>query len=265
MIQIGVCQWILDCSGVDALHRAAELGFAGIQLGIGDEDTAVALRSPALQKVYLQAAEETGVEIVGIGISIMNKLPLHSPPDSDTGRRAWNVLRSALDTALAMGIGLAYCPSFFKGQISTNEEFERASAMLRRGCEYIDGQPLLLAMENSLDAAGHMRVIDLVDHPSLRVLIDGYNPVIFGHLAATLVRDLPSRYLCNQAHAKDGLNHVMGSASLGQGEGQFANFVQALRDVGFEGWLICENDYSSNAEERVAGDLATLNALLADA
>ena len=50
MIQIGVCQWILDRSGVDALHRAAELGFAGIQLGIGDEDTAVALRNPALQK-----------------------------------------------------------------------------------------------------------------------------------------------------------------------------------------------------------------------
>ena len=262
MIQIGVCQWILDRRGVDALHRAAELGFAGIQLGIGDEDTAVALRNPALQKIYLQAAEETGVEIVGIGISIMNKLPLHSPPDSDTGRCAWNVLRSALDTALAMGIGLVYCPSFFEGQIRTNEEFERASAMLRRGCEYIDGQPLQLAMENSLDAARHMRIIDLVDHPSLRVLIDGYNPVIFGHLAATLVRELPSSYLCNQMHAKDGHKNVMGSAPLGQGEGHFEAFVQALQAIEFDGWLICENNYNSNADELVAADLAVLRNLL---
>ncbi len=261
MIKVGVCQWIMDRSGVDAVARAAELGFAGIQLGISEDD--VEIRRPALQQACLRASQETGVEIVGFGINTMNELPLYSPPDSDEGRRCRDLLRSALDTALAMGVGLVYCPSFFAAEIRTDDQLERAGAALRSGCEYIEGQPVLLATENTLDAAGNRRLMELVDHPSMRVLVDGYNPVIYGHLASTLVRELPARYLCNQAHAKDGLNHVMGSAPIGQGEGHLVEFVQALKDVGFDGWLICENDYRSDADALVAQDLATLKELLA--
>ena len=259
MIKFGVCQWIMDRSGVDSLPRAAELGFAGIQLGIAEDN--LEIRRPALQKAYLQAAEATGVEIVGFGINTMNVLPLYSPPDSEKGRRCRDLLCSALDTALAMGVGLVYCPSFFEAEIRSDDELERAAATLRFGCEYVEDQPLLLASENTLDVARTRRLVALVDHPSLRVLVDSYNPVLFGHFAADLVRELPTPLLGDQAHAKDGRDQVMGNASLGQGEGHFADFVQALKDVAFEGWLISETDYRSNAEALAAADLAALRAL----
>lgn len=260
MIKFGVCQWIMDRSGVDALHRAAELGFAGIQLGISEDN--VEIHQPALQQAYLRASQETGVEIVGFGINTMNLLPLFSPPDSDAGRRCRDLLRSALDTALAMGVGLVYCPGFFAAEIKTDDQLERAAATLRSGCEYIEGQPVLLATENTLDVAGNRRLVELVDHSSMRVLIDSYNPVLFGHLASSLVRELPARYRSDQLHAKDGLNQVMGNAALGQGEGQFEGFIRALQEVGFDGWLISETDYRSNADELAAADLATLRELL---
>ncbi|MCY3945535.1 MAG: sugar phosphate isomerase/epimerase [Anaerolineaceae bacterium] len=259
MIKFGVCQWIMDRRGVDSLPRAAELGFAGIQLGIAEDD--LEIRGPALQRAYLQAAEETGVEIVGFGINTMNVLPLYSPPDSEKGRRCRDLLRSTLDTALAMGVGLVYCPSFFEAEISDDDQLERAGAMLRQGCEYIEDQPVLLASENTLDVARTRRLVEQVDHPSLRVLVDSYNPVLFGHLASDLVRELPTPLLGNQAHAKDGQNQVMGNAPLGSGEGHFREFVQALRDVAFEGWLISETDYRNNADALAAADLATLRAL----
>ncbi len=262
MIRIGVCQWSLDVRGVAALARAAQLGFAGIQLGLVDEATAAALKEPALQAAWLQAATETGVEIIGFGINALNNLPLHSPPDSEVGRRALQILQDGIDIAVAMDVGLVYCPSFMKADIRTDEELARASAMLRRGCDYIDGRPLLLATENGLDAAGHLRIIEQVDHPALRVLVDGYNPVRYGHYAADLVRELPARYLCNQAHAKDGRDLVSGSAPLGRGDGRFVAFVHALKTIDFEGWLISENNYDSNADELVAADLATLADLL---
>ena len=259
MIKFGVCQWIMDRSGVDSLPRAAELGFEGIQLGIAEDN--LEIRRPALQRAYLQAVEETGVEIVGFGINTMNVLPLYSPPDGDKGRRCRDLLRSALDTALAMGVGLVYCPSFFEAEIRSDDEVERAADTLRLGCEYVEGQPLLLASENTLDVARTRRLVALVDHPSLRVLVDSYNPVLYGHLAADLVRELPTPLLGDQAHAKDGRDQVMGNAPLGQGEGHFGEFVQALKDVAFEGWLISETDYRSNAEALAAADLATLRAL----
>ncbi len=261
MIRFGVCQWIMDCSGVEALPRAAELGFEGIQLGIAEENRAI--HEPALQNAYLRASQETGVAIVGFGINSMNVLPLFSPPDSDEGRRCHDLMRSALDTALAMGVGLVYCPGFFDAEIRTDEQLQRAAAMLRRGCEHIEGQPVLLATENTLDAARNLRLLELVDHPSLRVLIDSYNPVLYGHQAAALLHDLPARYQSKQMHAKDGRNQVMGNVPLGQGEGRFEDFVQALKDLGFEGWLISETDYRSNADELAAADLATMNALIA--
>lgn len=264
MIRIGVCQWSLDRGGVAALTRAARLGFAGIQLGIADEETAAGLTEPALRQDYLQAAEETGVAILGFGVNALNRYPLHSHPDSEDGRRAWRLLCSALDTALAMQVSLVYCPAFLRGEIRTDEELARASAMLRRGCEYVAGRPLLLATENSLDAAGHLRLIEQVGHPALRVLVDSYNPVVFGHRATDLLLGLPAEVLCDQMHVKDGLAHVMGSASLGQGEGHFEEFAHMLQARAFDGWLICENDYTTDAEERVAADLATLTRLFND-
>ena len=259
MIRFGVCQWIMDRRGVESLPRAAELGFAGIQLGIAEDD--LEIRQPALQRAYLQASEQTGVEIVGFGINTMNVLPLYSPPESEKGRRCRDLLHSALDTALAMGVGLVYCPAFFEAEIRSDDELERAAATLRHGCEYIENEPLLLASENTLDVARTTRLVELVDHPSLRVLVDSYNPVLYGHRAADLVRELPTPLLGNQAHAKDGRDKVMGNAPLGSGEGHFGEFVQALKDVAFEGWLISETDYRNNAEALAAADLATLRAL----
>lgn len=260
MIKFGVCQWIMDRSGVDALARAAELGFEGIQLGIREDD--LEIRQPALQQAYLQASRETGVEIVGFGINSMNILPLYNPPDSEEGRRSHDLLRSALDTALAMGVGLVYCPAFFAAEIRTDGQLEQAAATLRGACEYIEGQPVLLASENTLDVTRNLRLMELVDHPSMRVLIDSYNPFLFGHRAASLVRQLPARYQCNQMHAKDGQDRVMGNATLGSGECHFDEFVRALKDVDFDGWLISETDYRSNADELASADLATLRALL---
>ena len=259
MIKFGVCQWIMDRRGVESLPRAAELGFAGIQLGIAEDD--LEIRQPALQRAYLQAAGEAGVEIVGFGINTMNVLPLYSSPDSERGRRCRDLLRSALDTALAMGVGLVYCPSFFEAEIHNDDQLERAGVTLRQGCEYIEDQPVLLASENTLDVARTLRLVEQVDHPSLRVLVDSYNPVLYGHRAADLVRELPRALLGNQAHAKDGQDQVMGNAPLGGGEGHFGEFVQALKDVAFEGWLISETDYRNNAEALAAADLATLRAL----
>jgi len=260
-MRIGVCQWSLDRGGVAALARAAGLGFAGIQLGIVDEETAAGLMEPTLRQDYLQAAEETGVALLGFGVNALNRYPLHSHPDSEDGRRAWQLLRSALDTAPAIQVSLVDWPACWRGEIGTDEALARASAMLRRGCGYVAGRPLLLATENSLDAAGHLRLIEQVGHPTLRVLIDSYNPVVFGHRAADLLRGLPAEMLCDQLHVKDGLAHVMGSAPLGQGEGHFEEFAQALQARAFDGWLICENDYATDTEQRVAADLAALTRL----
>jgi sugar phosphate isomerase/epimerase len=96
----------------------------------------------------------------------------------------------------------------------------------------------------------------------MRVLIDAYNPVAYGYKAADLIHELRDM-MCNQFHAKDGLKNQSGSTTVGEGDGDFAATAQALRDIGFDGYVICENRYDVDTEARTAADLAALKRLFA--
>jgi sugar phosphate isomerase/epimerase len=89
------------------------------------------------------------------------------------------------------------------------------------------------------------------------VLIDAYNPVVYGYSTADMIRELHD-IMCNQFHAKDGLNRKGGNALVGQGDGDFPATAQALKDIGFDGYVIGENDYTVETESRTAADIATL-------
>lgn len=260
MITFGVCQWILDRKGVDAVHRAGELGFRAIQLGIPDVETVTQLQQPESQTAYKNAAVEAGVVIVGIGIQALAQSGLQSDPQSENGQTVWQVLTGVIDAALAMGIPLVYCPSLGDGEIKTEADLSATAAVLRRACDYIGERPLTLATENSLDVAGNRKLIEQVGHPRFKVLVDAYNPVVYGHHAVDLIRGLPD-HLCNQFHAKDGLDKQRGVARLGEGDGGFAESVAALKEIDFRGYIICENNYDADAEARTALDLATLRTL----
>ncbi len=258
-ITFGVCQWVLDTTGVAAVQRASELGFRALQIGVRSLDQFAEMQKPAVQAAYLAAAATHNIEIVGMSLGIFNQIALHDATQAD---KVWEILSSMIDVAIAMQIELVYCPSYADGIISNTEERSRTSAMYRRACEHIGDRPLLIATENSLDAAGNRALINQVNHPNLRVLIDAYNPVVFGENAAGLLHELED-VLSNQVHAKDGHNQQMGSAPLGQGDGDFMATVQALNDIGFSGYVICENNYDVATESRTAADLATLKRVFA--
>ena len=257
MITIGICQWMLDTLGVAAVQRASELGFPAMQIGVRSMDAFHEMRDPAVQAAYLEAAAAHHIDIVGMSLGIFNQIALHDTAQSYT---VWEILSQMIDAAVAMNINLIYCPSYGHGVISNDDELARTAAMFRRACDHVGDRPLLIATENSLNAAGHRRLVGQVNHSNMRVLIDAYNPVVYGENPAVMIRELQD-ILCDQFHAKDGRDRQGGTEPIGQGDGDFAAAVQALKDIGFSGYVVCENDYTVETDTRAKADLATLQKL----
>jgi len=258
MMKLGICGWCLDVKGVETVRRARELGFDTMQIGVHSMADADTLRDPDVQKQYMQASQDHNVNIIGLSISIFDTFSFHAPENE---AQIWNVLTGMIDAMVTMGVDLAYCPSFEASRITSTEEMGRVAGLLRCACDYIGDRRLMFATENTLDVAGHRELLNMVNHPKLKVLVDAYNPTVFGHHASDQIRELKD-VLVNQVHAKDGNNHVMGSAPLGTGEGDFERTAQALHDINYDGYVITENNYDVDAEWRVQADTATLKRLL---
>jgi sugar phosphate isomerase/epimerase len=167
------------------------------------------------------------------------------------------ILSNMIDMVIAMKIELL---TFYLGGdlgINNAEEMERTSAMLRRACEYIGGRSLWIATESTLSIQENRKLINQVNHPKMRILVDCYNGVRSGAFnGAEMVRELHD-VLCNNVHAKDGPDDAL----IGQGDGDFLATAQVLKDIRFDGYIISETHYKTDVETRAATDLATLNGI----
>ncbi|NJM41807.1 MAG: sugar phosphate isomerase/epimerase [Anaerolineae bacterium] len=260
MIHIGVTQWCLDRGGVDAVYRAADFGVAAIQIDAGESGVAPFLSNTAVRQGYKRAAQATGVKITGIVSNLLNVHGMTNPAGTVQANKCWDAIQMALDAAMDMDIPLVYLPSFNDGEIRNQTDLQRTAELLHKACEHVADANTVVATENTLGVAGHLALIDAVAHPSLRVLIDSLNPVYWGQRPAELLRELWP-WVCDQVHAKDGTNKVMGNALLGTGEANFEETAETLKSLAFSGYVILENNYASDFEARLRTDIATLRQL----
>jgi 2-epi-5-epi-valiolone 7-phosphate 2-epimerase len=254
---IGVTQWSVDGRGPEALHRAAALGFEAIHLSSGEPEDAQRLDDAALREGYLQAARDTGVAISAIAPGGLNDLGLTSPSDSPNARACWDSIRIAIDAAVEMDVPLVFLPSFRAGEIRDAGGMRRTADVLARACDYVAGLPVTIATENTLGADGNLQLLAAAGRPDLRVLLDMQNPVLWGHSVAALV-DALWPHLADQVHAKDGRDGEMGNTLLGEGDAGFPESAAALRDRGFAGTVISENDYHGNRSQLAARDIQVM-------
>jgi len=260
MINIGIAQWCLECNRVEAIYRAADLGLSAIQVDAGEIKTESFIGNATLRKAYQEAVQNTGIEITAIAINILNDYSLNNPAGSYKARKVWDMIQRTIDTAALMDVELVFIPSFENGEIRTEQELMRTAEVLYQACVYAENRAISLASENTLGVKGNRKLLTLVNKPNLQILIDSQNPVLWGYKTSNLIKEL-FPYICNQVHAKDGINGIMGNATLGTGQSDFADTAKTLQSVGFSGYLILENEYEQNAEIQISHDLAIICSL----
>lgn len=257
MHRVGVAQWVLDRRGEAAVARAAELGFEVVHVDFGLLDDPEGLASGAARRRLARLASDRGVAIGAVALNAVEKYGLTRPADEHGARLSRDVIRAGVEAAVELGAPMVYLPSFHASEMRSRDDLRTTAAALREACELAEGTSLEVASENTLGADANRALVDAVAHPRLRILLDCFNPSLWGHRAGEIARALRDR-LAGQVHVKDGRGGVMGNARLGEGEGRFDETADALVEIGFAGDLILENDYGEDALARSAADRAVL-------
>lgn len=227
--QVGMCCWNMQDCHLTVFDTAAKIGLDGVQLGIPrTEQEKLSLRRPEVQEQFRAAAKRAGVQIMGTACQFGK--PLKTEPVAAL------VLHDWIEVTHNLGARVMLVPFFGKASIvdvNVKEEFDRVVAVLRELAPRAEKHNVILGLENTLSAVDNRKILDAVGSPAVKVYYDVGNSTNNGHQVLEEIRALGKEYIC-EFHIKDGRN------LLGQGKIDMPAIAQAIRDIGYDKWIVLE-------------------------
>jgi D-psicose/D-tagatose/L-ribulose 3-epimerase len=219
------------------LEKLKQIGYDGVEVPIFDLDQ-------AKWKLWAQRLDGLGLERTANTVIA----PEHNPISADRATReaAYRHMQAVVDCCATVGSSILCGPhqvalGVFTGRGATDEEWKRSVEHLRRVAEYSAGSGVVLAEEvvnrfelyhvNTLDQG--IRLVDEVGHPNCRLHLDTFHAHIEEKNTADAIRRAGDRIA--HVHISENDRGVPGTGSVAWD----ATF-EALRDIGYDGWLTVE-------------------------
>lgn len=241
-IKFGICQWSFPIEGPYACRIASQLGLEGIELDLGDYERNFPLSNKVIQQAYLEANEKWGISYPSIAVNALCNYGMTNPPNTKKGEIALITIRKGIETAEALKIPIVQLPSFFDGEIKSEEDFKHVVNCLKFSCDYAMERGVIIGTENVLSVDDNKRLIKEVGFSNLKIYFDLQNHYFFkGYKIPEVLREL-APYIC-EVHAKDGKSGQLSGALLGKGDVDFFKSVEVLKEIKYKGWINLENYY----------------------
>lgn len=227
----------MDESLMPVLESLKRIGYDGVELPIFDLDEKEWAR-------WGRRLDDLGLERTANTVIAPEFNPMS--PDAAVREAGYRHIRAVIDCCAAAGSSLLCGPhqvalGVFTGSGPTEEEWAWSVEHVRRAAEYAAGAGVVLAEEvvnrfeiyhlNVLDDA--IRFVDEVDRPNCKILLDTFHAHIEERNPARAIRRAGDRI--GHVHISENDRGVPGAGSVAWGE-----MFQALRDIGYDGWLTVE-------------------------
>lgn len=234
--KIGACDWSIGkMADPEALQVAKEIGLNGVQVSLGTADNGMHLRQAQVQERYKDKAAQTGVEIASLAIGELNSIPYKSDP------RTIEWVHDSVDACKAMGTTVVLLAFFGNGDLRDDPEGQKeVIRRLREVAPRAEKAGVVLGIESWLSADDHLRIINAVGSPAVRVYYDVCNSNDRGYDIYKEIRQLGS-HIC-EVHAKEN------GALLGKGKVDFNKVREALDEIGYKGWVQIEGAVPDGAQ-----------------
>lgn len=226
---IGACDWSLGKTrDLGAMQVAQEIGLDGVEVSFGEPGGKNDLRDAAVVRSYLQAAQRHGVQVASLAMGTLNSVPYASDPRTE----AW--VSDAVDAMPRVGVKNCLLAFFGNGDIKGDRnKQDEVIRRLKRVAPKAEQAGVVLGIESWMDADEHLRIVEAVASPSVRVYYDVANMTERGYDVPGEIRRLGKQIIC-QIHMKENGN------LLGQGKVDFPRVKEAIEDIDYSGWLILE-------------------------
>jgi sugar phosphate isomerase/epimerase len=239
--------------------RAADLGFAGIELGVGGDYDRTELWSAEGRSRLRGIAEAAGVATPSI---CLHSYWTYSFADDDEAMRgrATRLAREAAVAAKEMGAENILVPFTNPDSAEAGLARERWISGMKEAAPAAEEAGVFFCLENvGLPFADKpedvIAVVDAIDSPAVKVYYDPGNAVRKGSDPLRAIPLLAQRI--GQVHVKE----IRGQR-LGEGIVPWPGIIQALRGIGYSGWLMLETESTKNPRAAARKNLETLRAYM---
>jgi sugar phosphate isomerase/epimerase len=226
--KIGACDWSIGkADNPGAFEVAKEIGLDGVQVSLGTVSNPMHLREPEVQQRFKDAAKKAGVQIASLAIGELNEVPYKSDP------RTVEWVSGSIDVCQALGLRTVLLAFFSNDDLrddpaGVDEVVRRLKAVAPKA----EKAGVALGIESWLNADQHLKIIERVGSPAVKVYYDVCNSNDRGYDIYKEIRQL-GRLIC-EFHAKEN------GSLLGQGKVDFKRVRQAMDDIEYGGWIQIE-------------------------
>ncbi len=238
----GVNQWCFppDYDLEQCLELAAESGFAGFEVNLGEPGLSEAGVQKAVRK-----AEELGIRLHSVATARHWTYPF-TAAEERVRETAVDIAERMLAVAQAMGAGtVLIVPGVVTGEVSYRTAYGRALEAMRRLAPVAEVAGVTIGVENVwnrflLSPLEMRRFVEEVGSERVRSYLDVGNVLACGYPEQWV--EVLGELIC-AVHVKDfrlEVGNQDGFVPLGHGDVAWSRVIEALRKVGYDGYLTVE-------------------------
>ena len=241
-IKFGACDWTLKLTTDPAsLDLAKKIGLDGVQVDYGSEpgkDGMLPLFDEKLQETFLAKSAELGVAIPSLAMGVLNKVALKN----DAAAELW--MMEGVKVAQKMKTPVVLLAFFGNGDLRNDEPgVQSVIEKLRKLAPKAQAAGVTYGIESWLKVPELERILDAVNSPAIKVYYDVGNMDKEGEDICAAIRRLGRERIC-EFHAKD-YNDLYGKGNI-----DFAKVRDAMKDIGYSGWMQIEGTKLPNGVEK---------------
>jgi hexulose-6-phosphate isomerase len=232
-VKAGVMNAVVGGADAEAFRRARRIGFEGLELDLSRD---ALMSSERLDAARAERAA-TGIAVPSLVLGEHSDRGGIADTDAAVAGSARADVERALEWAAALGAGAILVPFFGRAELASENDLDRAARAFRPLCDAAAERGVTLCYEGTLPAGAIRALAARVQSQAFGCYFDLANAVVRGYDSATEIRDLGD--LVRSVHFKDARVNT-GDCPPGQGLVDFGAVADALREIGYDGWLVLE-------------------------
>ncbi|NOZ21617.1 MAG: sugar phosphate isomerase/epimerase [Planctomycetes bacterium] len=217
----------------ESYAAAAEIGFDGVEICTTKEEHMPRVLEAERRQKSKDLAKAAGVETCAISYGYIRQTSFIDE-DAATRQKGVENMNTMIDVAKDMGCFGILCPTFDREKIDIDEqETERFVECYKQCAPKAEQEQIYLAIETSFSVELLQKIVGAVGSPYVKVYQDVSNALFYGHDTVDVLKRLGSD-IC-MIHIKDSEGKP-----LGEGDVDWDGTLQAIRDMGYDDWLVFE-------------------------
>lgn len=246
MQYIGICAWFTPGRTLaDKVSFASQVGLQGIELDFNHLDGDYLLMEEAVRQELRELRQKHAIDYPAIAVNSLCEFGMSNP---DCWRETQRAIEGGIGTAAALNIPIVQLPSFFGGDIVSEQDFSQTVKALRYACDFAEPYNIVIGSENALSGERQLALVEQVDRPNFKIYFDCRNSVWMKGLPSPPILEKVLPHVC-EVHLKDGVDQEDRFTPLGKGSAEVAQVIEILNQSGYSGRILLENDYNQFARE----------------